>query len=125
MSLGKLFRGMLESPYLKQVCGDNHELFDRVSALVQIRGQQPGFLETPASALAPTLDTAPIAERLGTYIGPYKLVEEIGEGGMGSVFMAAAEGANSPQGGPEGHQAGDGLQAGRQSASRLSGKPWR
>ncbi len=24
----------------------------------------------------------------GTYIGPYKLVEEIGEGGMGSVFMA-------------------------------------
>ena len=31
---------------------------------------------------------ASIAERLGTIIGPYKLLEQIGEGGMGVVFMA-------------------------------------
>lgn len=29
-----------------------------------------------------------IAEGPGTIIGPYKLLEQIGEGGMGSVFMA-------------------------------------
>ena len=38
-------------------------------------------------AVAATIDQ-PVAEQPGTSIGPYKLVEEIGEGGMGSVFMA-------------------------------------
>ncbi len=32
--------------------------------------------------------TRPIAERPGTIIGPYKLLEQIGEGGFGLVFMA-------------------------------------
>ena len=35
-----------------------------------------------------TIDQSSISEELGTYIGPYKLIEEIGEGGMGVVFMA-------------------------------------
>src|SRR5262245_61556003 len=35
----------------------------------------------------PTIDR-PLAEQPGTQIGPYKLLQEIGEGGMGSVFMA-------------------------------------
>src|SRR5207247_4232073 len=37
--------------------------------------------------VAATLDE-PIAERPGTVIGPYKLMEQIGEGGMGLVFVA-------------------------------------
>src|SRR5438445_329773 len=35
----------------------------------------------------PTIDRA-VAERPGTVIGPYKLLQQIGEGGMGTVFMA-------------------------------------
>jgi len=73
--------------YLRQVCGDNQRLFDRVSALIQVRRRQPRFLEAPAANFVPTI-ASPVSERPGTQIGPYKLVEQIGDGGMGIVFMA-------------------------------------
>ncbi len=75
--------------YLRQVCGDDKALLDRVAALARIHDQQGRFLETPHANVSATLDFPPIAERPGTQIGPYKLIEEIGEGGMGLVYMAA------------------------------------
>jgi serine/threonine protein kinase/WD40 repeat protein len=50
--------------------------------------QEPGrFLERDATRLVGN-DEEPIRERPGTVIGPYKLLEQIGEGGFGVVFMA-------------------------------------
>jgi serine/threonine protein kinase/tetratricopeptide (TPR) repeat protein len=46
-----------------------------------------GFLAAPAAALAGPV-TEPLTERPGTVIGPYKLLEQIGEGGFGVVFLA-------------------------------------
>ncbi len=47
------------------------------------------FLEQPAIIGDATGDGEPtIRERPGTVIGPYKLLQQIGEGGMGIVFMA-------------------------------------
>jgi serine/threonine protein kinase len=49
----------------------------------------PGaFLESRVSVLAPTVDEPAVAERPGTVIGPYKFLEQMGEGGFGIVFMA-------------------------------------
>src|SRR5262249_34378609 len=50
------------------------------------------FLNNPAAEALPgsqgTVEYEAIAERPGTVIGPYKLMEQIGEGGMGLVFVA-------------------------------------
>jgi serine/threonine protein kinase len=72
--------------YLQQVCGDKVAIGLRVRALLKAYEESASFLESPAVPLV-TLDE-PIAERPGTVIGSYKLLEQIGEGGMGLVFMA-------------------------------------
>ncbi len=74
--------------YLQQMCGEDRELNERVAALLGAYEESQSFLESPPADLAATTDHRPIAERPGTVIGPYKLLEQIGEGGMGVVFMA-------------------------------------
>ena len=45
------------------------------------------FLEAPRAGVAVTIDQ-PVAQRAGAQIGPYKLVQLIGEGGFGDVYVA-------------------------------------
>jgi WD40 repeat protein/serine/threonine protein kinase len=73
--------------YLQESCGDDAALQARVVALLRVHDEEPSFLESPAEGLPATVDE-PISERPGTVIGPYKLLEPIGEGGFGVVFMA-------------------------------------
>jgi tetratricopeptide (TPR) repeat protein len=73
--------------YLQQACGDDPAAMHRVLELLRIYDQERSFLEQPPAAFGPTIDE-PIAERPGSVIGPYKLLEQIGEGGFGVVFMA-------------------------------------
>src|SRR5262245_27598012 len=64
---------------------------ERVEALLAEHQQLGSFMDVPSQAVAGTVDMpgAPLAaERAGTVIGPYKLLQQIGEGGMGTVFMA-------------------------------------
>jgi serine/threonine protein kinase/Flp pilus assembly protein TadD len=72
--------------YLAAACGGDEALRDRVRDLLTAHQAAGSFLE-PAAGLAVTTDE-PLAERPGTVIGPYKLMEQIGEGGMGLVFVA-------------------------------------
>src|SRR6516165_320236 len=75
------------SAYLEQACAGDPALRASVEALLRANLGASGFLDQPAAALAATVDE-PITERPGTVIGPYKLMEQIGEGGMGLVFVA-------------------------------------
>ncbi|MGH7192495.1 MAG: serine/threonine-protein kinase, partial [Candidatus Saccharimonadales bacterium] len=72
--------------YLDENCGSDIALRERVEVLLQAHGVENSLLDAPAGPIA-TVDR-PIAERPGEKIGPYKLLEQIGEGGFGVVFMA-------------------------------------
>ena len=74
--------------YLAEACGADSDLRRQVERLLDARSKRGSFLESPA--LRPTIEygPGPIAEGPGTVIGPYKLREQIGEGGMGVVYVA-------------------------------------
>jgi len=78
--------------YLDHVCGTNADLRRRAGELVAAHFRAGSFLERPAEHLDETAayvpDTASALPSPGSVIGPYRLRELIGEGGMGLVFVA-------------------------------------
>jgi WD40 repeat protein/serine/threonine protein kinase len=72
--------------FLDRACKDNQPLRNEVEALLRAHERSGDLLDLPESSPATT--DLPACERPGTVIGPYKLLEEIGEGGMGTVWMA-------------------------------------
>jgi WD40 repeat protein/serine/threonine protein kinase len=73
--------------YLQEACAGHPELLGRLRALLSAHEESQGPLDRPPAALAATLDETQ-TERPGMIIGTYKLMEQIGEGGMGLVFVA-------------------------------------
>jgi serine/threonine protein kinase len=76
------------SAYLDQACAGDPGLRVQVEQLLKAHHEPGRFMERPAPVLVATVDEPQVAERSGTLIGPYKLLEQIGEGGFGVVFMA-------------------------------------
>ncbi len=74
--------------YIEGACHGNESLRARVEALLKSH-QNDSFLEAAAVDGAPTVETSnKPSEGPGTIIGRYKLLQKIGEGGMGVVYMA-------------------------------------
>jgi serine/threonine protein kinase/Tfp pilus assembly protein PilF len=94
------------SSFLDQACAGDAALRQRLEVLLQAHAEAGGFLEEPLVAVGgtgeynPGQDQGPPAEEglappsgeaLGTRVGPYKLLQLIGEGGMGAVYLADQE----------------------------------
>jgi serine/threonine protein kinase/Tfp pilus assembly protein PilF len=76
------------SSYLDEVCAGDSQKRDRILELLLAERQLGSFIESPPAVLALTQDMPEIADKCGTMIGPYKLLQQIGEGGFGLVYMA-------------------------------------
>jgi len=77
--------------YLQNACGDETDLRAEVESLLKAYDDREGFLEAPILDTDMTLGDTLVSEGSGTVIGRYKLLEQIGEGGMAVVYMAEQE----------------------------------
>jgi eukaryotic-like serine/threonine-protein kinase len=100
----EIFLAALDKPaaergaFVANICAGNHTLRARVEALLAEEEQLAGFLEAPAVGALPRTEPmigpggtelAPhLTEQPGDRIGRYKLLQKIGEGGCGVVYMA-------------------------------------
>ena len=73
--------------FLREACRERPDLRKRIDVLLRNAACSSQFLDPAAPAIAATA-FQPLVEQPGSLIGPYKLLEQIGEGGMGLVFMA-------------------------------------
>ena len=72
--------------YLDAVCAGDKALRSRLDALLASHDKQDSLLDEPL--VTTTTDRPAALERPGTKIGRYKLLQKIGEGGFGAVYMA-------------------------------------
>jgi eukaryotic-like serine/threonine-protein kinase len=77
--------------YLDNACAGDPELRRRVEALLDALERAGGFMKQPASPERPMSLSASPTEKPGDRIGRYKLLEHIGEGGCGVVYVAEQE----------------------------------
>ncbi len=96
--------------YIASACAGNEPFRLRVEELIDAYFRAGEFLELPATP-SPTLAWSIVSETPGTKIGRYKLLEQIGEGGFGVVFMADQEEPVPPTRRAENHQVGNGHEA--------------
>ena len=101
-SIESIYNTALDKPpgqreaYLEGVCGNDVGLRSKIDALLRANVEAGSFMVEPArSELAfETVDCTEaspptsVAEQAGQYIGHYKLLQSIGEGGFGTVWMA-------------------------------------
>src|SRR4051794_1735151 len=74
--------------YLDGACAGDAELRALVEGLLRAHADAGSFLEQPLFESTPTGDQPSNPEAPGAAIGPYKLLQPIGEGGMGTVYVA-------------------------------------
>ena len=111
-----------------KACQGDEEVRRKIDSLLAAHVAAGKFMNGTGSAEVPT-SLLTIGEGRGTVIGPYKLMEQIGEGGFGVVYVAQQEKPISRKSRAEDHQTGDGYERrnrplrGRTTGAGADGSP--
>jgi serine/threonine protein kinase/tetratricopeptide (TPR) repeat protein len=73
--------------YVTEACGPDTELLRQVVHFLEVHREAGSFLESPAPGLFAAAPSG-VREGPGSAVGPYRLLEQLGEGGCGVVFLA-------------------------------------
>ncbi len=103
----RIFGEAMEQPpgareaFVRAECANDAELLQRVLGLLAAGARAGDFMASPTagnalpagegSELSTSTAMGPLREGPGARIGPYKLLQLIGEGGFGAVFLAEQE----------------------------------
>jgi serine/threonine protein kinase/tetratricopeptide (TPR) repeat protein len=74
--------------FLVDACNGDDRLVREVISLLKFDARADAFIEAPATAVVPELFTPHPSRFVGRRIGPYRILKEIGQGGMGAVCLA-------------------------------------
>jgi serine/threonine protein kinase/TolB-like protein len=77
--------------WLREACGDDESLRAEVLALLDAGERDDAFLASPLAEVAPALAPELTRANVPVTIGPYRVLREIGRGGMGIVYLAERE----------------------------------
>src|SRR5262249_55855612 len=90
-----LFHAALErapsqrAPFLVDACAGETELHREVASLLAAHEDAGSFIEAPVVAPAAAwLTDEPDDPSIGRHLGPYQILQAIGHGGMGTVYLA-------------------------------------